>query len=219
MIYCRSMGSTRNSVLKHLLNHQRSTINELAKAVKINPISVRHHVTRLEKEGMVASAEERHGVGRPRRVYFLTEAGMEHFPARTIRFTNRLLDELKETMPTEQFGQLLAGMAKAAADDLAEAGDLSKLSLDERVKIMKTWLTKEGFSVQIQRNEKELVIKETSCPYFYVGQNHGEVCSIDKALIAKALSADPQRTSCLLSGDSHCTYVIPMAAIKEAVAN
>ena len=83
------MGSTRNAVLKHLLNHQRSTINELAKAVKINPISVRHHITRLEKEGLVASAQERHGVGRPRRVYFLSEAGMEHFPGRTIRFTFR----------------------------------------------------------------------------------------------------------------------------------
>ncbi|UYN91487.1 MAG: winged helix-turn-helix transcriptional regulator [Anaerolineales bacterium] len=213
------MGSTRNAVLKYLLNHQRSTINELAKAVKISPISVRHHIARLEDEGLVASTEERHGVGRPRRVYYLTEAGMEHFPGRTIRFTNRLLDELKETLPAEQFAGLLAGMGASAADDLAAKGDLEQMSLDERLKLLKSWLTKEGFSVQVQRNEHELIIKETSCPYFYVGQTHGEVCSIDKALIAKALSADPQRTSCLLSGDSHCTYTIPMAAIKQAITS
>src|SRR5690606_12226576 len=129
------MGSTRNAVLKYLLNHQRSTINELARAVKISPISVRHHIARLETEGMVASAEERHGVGRPRRVYYLTEAGMEHFPGRTIRFTNRLLDELKETLPAEQFARLLDGMGDSAAADLAAAGDLPSMTLDERLKL------------------------------------------------------------------------------------
>ena len=66
------MSSTREQVLQILLNRQRSTINELADAVNINPISVRHHITRLEAEGLVTSEEERHGVGRPRRIYFLT---------------------------------------------------------------------------------------------------------------------------------------------------
>lgn len=211
------MGSTRNLVLKHLLNHQRSTINDLAKAVKINPISVRHHITRLEQEGMVDSAEERHGVGRPRRVYFLTETGMEHFPGRTIRLTNRILDELKGTLPAEQFSKIFSGMAAQAASDLPKQAELGKMSLDERLKVMKSWLNKEGFGVQVSRNEKELTIKETSCPYFYVGQSHSEVCSIDRMLIARALSVEPERTSCLLNGDSNCTYVIPMAAIKETI--
>lgn len=213
------MGSTRDLVLKHLLNHQRSTINELAKAVKINPISVRHHISRLEQDGMVRSAEERHGVGRPRRVYFLTESGMEHFPGRTIRLTNRILDELKNTLPAEQFSKIFAGMASQAASDLPSEAELGKMGLDQRLKLMKSWLNKEGFGAHVSRNEKEVIIKETSCPYFYVGQSHSEVCSIDRKLIARALSVDPQRTSCLLSGDSHCTYVIPMAAIKQTITN
>ncbi len=213
------MGSTRNLVLKQLLNQQRCTINDLAKVVKINPISVRHHIGRLEKEGMVASAEERHGVGRPRRVYFLTEAGVEHFPGRTVRFTNRLLDELKENLPAEDVQKLFARVATTASAELPNQVELSKLSLDERLRLMKSWLTKEGFGVQVHRNAQEVVIKETSCPYYYVGQSHGEVCGIDKALIARALSVDPQRTTCLLSGDSHCTYVVPLAAIRENIPN
>lgn len=211
--------TTRNSVLKQLLSQQRCTIIDLAKAVKINPISVRHHIGRLEKEGMVASAEERHGVGRPRRVYFLTEAGVEHFPGRTIRFTNRLLDELKDNLPADTVNNLFAGMASSVASELPDEAELAKLSLDERLRLMKSWLTKEGFNVQVHRNEQEVVIKETSCPYYYVGQVHSEVCGIDKALIARALSADPRRTTCLLSGDSQCTYVVPMSAIKESIPN
>ena len=71
------MSTTRDLVLKTLLTRQRCTINDLAEAVGINPISVRHHVTKLEAGGLVVSEEERHGVGRPRRLYFLTEKGME----------------------------------------------------------------------------------------------------------------------------------------------
>lgn len=213
------MGSTRNQVLQHLLSHQRSTINELAKAVKLNPISVRHHIGRLEEDGMVASAEERHGVGRPRRVYYLTETGMEHFPGRTIRFTNRLLDQLKQHLPEATVGQLFASVAESVVRDHPKQTQVENLNLDERLKLVKQWLTNEGFSVQVQRNANEVIIKETSCPYYYVGQEHGEVCSIDKALIAKALSADPERTTCLLSGDSHCTYVVPLAAIKASIPN
>jgi DeoR family suf operon transcriptional repressor len=210
------MGNTRNQVLQHMLNQRHSTINDLAKAVKINPISVRHHIGKLESEGLVDSAEERHGVGRPRRVYFLTEAGMERFPARTIRFTKQLLSELKGQLAPEAYSKLFTRMAEGIAEDYASGKNLSELTLKERVSLVKQWLVNEGFTVQIQKNDKEIIIKETSCPYYHVGQAHGEVCAIDRALIAKVLAADPERTSCLLSGDNHCTYVVPLEAIKVA---
>ena len=71
------MKSTRDRILQTILHQPRRTINELAEAVDINPISARHHLTNLQAEGLVAADEERHGVGRPRLVYFLTEEGME----------------------------------------------------------------------------------------------------------------------------------------------
>jgi len=213
------MGSTRTLVIQELLSRQRCTINDLAKAVKINPISVRHHIGRLEAEGLVDSAEERHGVGRPRRLYHLTEAGMEHFPARTIRFTNQLLAELKQQLPQETYGQLFTRMADTLAAQYTGERNLAELDLEARLALVESWLTNEGYTVQVERDENYVVIKEIGCPYYYVGQAHSEVCGMDKALIAKVLAADPERTTCLLSGDSHCTYVIPLQAIKETIPN
>ena len=93
------MKSTRERILTTLVSEPRSTINDLADAVGINAISVRHHLTSLEAEGLVTAEEERHGVGRPRLVYFLTEKGLERFPTRYLRLTNRILDQIKETLP------------------------------------------------------------------------------------------------------------------------
>ena len=67
------MKSTKDKILQTLLRKPKITINELAEAVGINPISVRHHLTNLQMEGLIAADEERHGVGRPRLVYSLTE--------------------------------------------------------------------------------------------------------------------------------------------------
>jgi DeoR family transcriptional regulator, suf operon transcriptional repressor len=208
------MGNTRELVLKHILRHQNSTINDLAEAVAINPISVRHHIGKLEGEGLVESKEEKHGVGRPRRVYYLTERGMEHFPARTLRFTNQLLDGLKEHLGPEEYGRVFDRLASNLAESYLLGRDIEKLGLDERLSLVSECLTNEGFSVTVERMNDEIAIKETSCPYYYLGQTHGEVCTIDKTLISKVLDADPQRTTCILNGDSHCTYVVPLSAIK-----
>src|SRR5512139_3443927 len=103
--------NTRERVLQTLLLRERCTINELADAVDINPISVRHHINRLEADGLVVSTEERHGVGRPRRYYYLTDNGHEHFPTRYLRLTLRLLQQLKETVPLPLVNKLFAEMA------------------------------------------------------------------------------------------------------------
>jgi predicted ArsR family transcriptional regulator len=144
---------------------------------------------------------------------------MEHFPARTIRFTNQLLAELKQQLPQESYNQLFTRMAETLAAQHSDGTNLADLDLDARLNLIQLWLTNEGFTVQVERNQDQIIIKETNCPYYYVGQEHSEVCGIDKALIAKVLAADPERTTCLLNGDSHCTYVVPLEAIKESIPN
>src|SRR5258708_29478078 len=111
------MKSAREGILQTLPRNPRRTIVELAEAVKINPISVRHHLTNLQVEGLVASDEERHGVGRPRLVYFLTDEGMEKFPTRYLRLTTRLLTQIKESMPAPVVGQLFSEMAPGLANE------------------------------------------------------------------------------------------------------
>src|SRR5260370_39286245 len=130
------MKSTRDRILQTILRHPRSTINELAEAVGINPISVRHHLTNLQAEGLVAAEEERHGVGRPRLVYFLTEDGEEKFPTRYLRLTTRLLTQMKETMPEPVARDLFNHIAEDLATDYE--GQMQGLSMEERLDFVKS---------------------------------------------------------------------------------
>jgi DeoR family transcriptional regulator, suf operon transcriptional repressor len=200
------MKSTRDKMLQTLLRQPRATINELAEAVGINPISVRHHLTNFQVEGLVAAEEERHGVGRPRLVYFLTEAGMEHFPTRYLRLTSRLLDQLKESLPEPLVSKLFLEIANNMAGDYTE--QMKGLSMEERLELAKTLLAEEGFTVEWEKAGTQYNIHEISCPYLHIGQNHPEVCTVDQTLISRMLAVPAEKVQCILSGDTHCTYVV-----------
>lgn len=200
------MKSTRERILQALLKKPRSTINELAVAVGINPISVRHHLTNLQVENLVVAEEERHGVGRPRLVYLLTEHGIERFPTRYLRLTSRLLDQLKSTMPEPLVSKLFLQMASDMAADYSE--QMQGLNMEERLEMAKSLLAEEGFTVEWEKAGDQYQIHEITCPYLQIGQNHPEVCTVDQTLISRMLALPAEKVQCILSGDSKCTYIV-----------
>jgi predicted ArsR family transcriptional regulator len=201
------MKSTRERILITLVSQAHSTINELAEAVGINAISVRHHLSTLEAEGLVAAEEERHGVGRPRLVYNLTEKGLERFPTRYLRLTNRLLDQIKETMPQTTVANIFTQMATDLADSAVQKARF--MNTEGKLNLVKDLLAQEGFIVEWEKTGDQYQIHEITCPYLHIGQSHPEVCSVDQTVISKILSIPAEKINCVLHGDAHCTYIIP----------
>lgn len=206
------MKSTKDRILQTLLRKPRITINEIAEAVGINAISVRHHLSNLEKEGLIASEEERHGVGRPRLVYSLTKDGMERFPTKYLRLTTRLLAQMKETMPAPAVAQLFNQVAEEMASDYTD--QVKDMSMEERLEFIKDLLAQEGFTVEWEKKGGEYQIHEISCPYYQIGIAHPEVCTVDQTLISKMLAVPANKVQCILNGGSHCTYVVQATGAK-----
>lgn len=200
------MTNTRDKILQALLRKPRSTVNELAEVADINPISVRHHLSNLQVNGLIYSDEERHGVGRPRLVYSLTDKGTEKFPTRYLQLTTRLLSQLKETLPNPIVKELFSQVAINLAEE--HAGELDNLSTEERLDAVKELLAKEGFTVEWEKAGNQYHIHQISCPYYKVGQDHPEICSMDQTLISKMLAVPTEKVQCILNGDERCTYVV-----------
>lgn len=207
------MKSTKDKILHTLLRRPRITINDLAAAVGINPISVRHHLTNLQMEGLIAAEEERHGVGRPRLVYSLTEDGMEKFPTKYFRLTTRLLNQMKETMPGPVVAKLFSQIAEELAGEYSS--QMQGLSMEERLDFVKEMLAQEGFTVEWEKKGGQYQIHEISCPYYQIGVTHPEVCTVDQTLISKMLALPASKVQCILDGGSHCTYVVQPASMEN----
>ncbi len=205
--------STRQKILQTLSRRQQCTIKELAEVAEINPISVRHHITRLEAEGLVTSREERHGVGRPRRVYMLTRAGLELFPAHYVDMTVRLLEQMKQNLPPSVVEHLFTQMAQDLAREQALKINLEGLSVEERLEVVRQVLTEEGFDVYWEQKEDAYFIHEVTCPYLQIGEAHPEICVMDRTLISALLQVPAEQIHCRLDGDSRCTYTIPKTTL------
>jgi DeoR family suf operon transcriptional repressor len=201
-------NNTRSRVLRSLLLNQERTVNELAESVGINPISIRHHVNKLEAEGLIQSQEERHGVGRPRLVYSLTNKGMEQFPQRYLQLTLRLLEQLKSSLPEKILGDIFRDVAEGITDDLTKNINLDELDLHERLVLLQEVLISEGYMVNLEEDEGNYYVVEASCPYHHVGEDYPEICVVDKELIAHFAASNPERIECILDGDKQCRYKI-----------
>lgn len=202
------MASTRKFVLQTLLQRHTCTINDLAEAVQINPISVRHHIARLEADGFVDSKEERHGVGRPRRIYFLTELGMEQFPSRYINLSIRMLEVMKEKLPKEDVEMILGELAKDIISDHADKLKNKDMDLEQKVRLTEQLLIEEGYSIEIEKDEEGYHINEIACPYMHVSVDHREVCIVDEVLISSILQTPIEQTQCIHDGDAYCSFLV-----------
>lgn len=207
------MANTKERILRTLLNQPRSSVADLAAVVNINSISVRHHITYLLADGSITAEEVRHGVGRPRLVYSLTEKGLERFPTRYLRLTNRLLDQLKNSMPEDQVKSLFSHMAKDMAADYAQK--VKGMPIEQRLELIKRLLAEEGFSLEWEKQGDTYHIKEITCPYYHVGKAHPEICAIDQTLISSILEIPAEKIQCLLNGDKQCTFKIPDIVAKD----
>lgn len=202
------MKSTREKILRTLLAFPESTINDLAEAVGINGISVRHHLTALEADNLITSREERHGVGRPRLVYSLTDKGVEEFPTNYLRLTRRILDILNLKLTPEELKSIFEDIGAEIAEPYEK--DLDGKSLDERIDLIETAMTKEGFIVKINKNEDFYILSSLSCPYYQVGLDHPVVCNLDHTLITRLLGSRIEPESCICEGSDRCTFHIPI---------
>ena len=200
------MSSTRDQLLNLLKARSQVSVTELAEALSVSAVSVRHHLSSLQAEGLVNSTEVRRTVGRPHLVYSLTEAAQERFPAKYLRLSDRLLDELKATLPPHALEEMFTHMAEGMVADYRDR--LAGRPLEDKLTVLIELLGTEGFMARWNRTGETISLMEYNCPYVYLGQRHPEVCSIDQTVIREALQVDVEKTNCILTGAEHCEFVI-----------
>jgi DeoR family transcriptional regulator, suf operon transcriptional repressor len=200
------MSTTREQILNHIKSRGQTTTAELAETLAISAVSVRHHLSSLMAEGLIRSQEIRHGVGRPHLAYSLTDAAQERFPAKYMRLSGRLLDELKASLPPQALEEMFARMAGGMVAEYQTR--LQGRTLEEKMDLLMELLGTEGFMAHWNRTGETISLTEYHCPYLHIGQRHPEVCAIDETVIRQVLNADVHRTTCVLHGADHCVFVI-----------
>lgn len=209
-----AMQRTRRAILDYLKRRPGATVDELAAAAGIAPVTVRAHLAVLGEAGLLRASDVRHGRGRPLRRYYLTEAADSYFPKRYDRLATSLLAGLSQLEGHEAVGALVRHVAEGMA-----AGYLSRVAgrpLAERVAAIAGIIEEEGGAADWAATESGFVVREHNCPYASVSRCTDHVCEIDRQMVARLAEAPVTVTERLRDGADQCTFLI--AAEPETLA-
>jgi predicted ArsR family transcriptional regulator len=168
--------STREVILHTIKSSPESTIETLAGAADVSPVTVRHHINSLLADGLIEAAAVRRKVGRPYYIYSLSTKGQELFPKRYVRLTSRILDELKARLPENMVAEIFKGVVQGIIAE--HAGEFESLSMERKLDYLVEMLGEEGFLSSWEKTAEGYKLVEYSCPYLSVGHQHSEVCNL-----------------------------------------
>ncbi|MEM8604475.1 MAG: iron-sulfur cluster biosynthesis transcriptional regulator SufR [Cyanobacteria bacterium P01_H01_bin.121] len=208
------VSSTKDDILQHLLRCEQATAQELADALTVTPQAIRRHLKDLEDEQLVLHQSLQMGMGRPQHFYKISPQGRQRFARADDQFAVSLLDTLAETVPPEQFGQILRQQWLRKAAYYREA--IGEGPLPERLQKLVDLRRSEGYIAEFQAlpepetgSTRIYRISEYTCSIPNIAQSFPQVCSHELELFAAILAdCEVERTHWLNGGEHRCGYLV-----------
>lgn len=210
---------TRQAILEYLKHNGPATVDELADRVRLNSVTVRHHLDILRREELISEPVVRHRStpGRPQYVYTLSEKATTHFPKNYCDLAAKLLEEVRASTPPDGITVLFEGVAnRLSATAPKPSGDEPLVRrLDRAV----DFLNDHGYVANWEQQGDTYLLHTRNCPYEALAKNNPELCKMDLSLASNLLGASVDRVSRVLDGDSSCSYCVASTPAEPAAAS
>jgi predicted ArsR family transcriptional regulator len=191
----RLMGSTRGRVVT-LLRRRERTVNELADELALTDNAVRTHLAALERDGLVALAGVRRGVGKPAHVYVLTPEADVLFPRAYGIVLRTLVEALRRALPADRVDALVAEVGRRLAEPFPRASG----GVHARAEAAVAVLAELGGVAEARVAGAVATIRGFGCPLREAVDDEPEVCRIAAALLSEVVGYEV--TECCDRGES-----------------
>jgi DeoR family suf operon transcriptional repressor len=219
-------GESKQKILELLLDGPRSA-GQIAEKLGIQKSAARVHLESLQGEGHVKSRFKIEKLGRPKKVYELTEFGRELFPRKYDLMLNLLLKKIVEKEGGRQEAKrLVESVADSIAADIRSRIEKSSSTgdLQEALKVVNSVSNELGFVSTVSKEshtgeksgntERTFSLESKNCILHKVAmENQDTICHglhdriILKSLIRKS-NVDVELKECIALGDSYCRHII-----------
>jgi len=207
-------GATR--VLYALKSTGPQSADALARRIKVTVVAARQQLGRLLDKGLVSFEDRREGVGRPKRVWSLSEAGNARFPDSHATLTVDLIQAIGAALGPDALDRVIAEREKATRRIYAERVRPGR-SLAERAKLLAEQRAEEGYMAEVKRQpDGSLLLVENHCPICVAAKACQGFCRSELNLFRDVLGSEAkvEREEHILAGARRCAYRI--TATKRA---
>jgi predicted ArsR family transcriptional regulator len=212
MVPMEVVTKTEDRILYLLKSKGPQSAAQLAKRLGVTAMAVRQHLYGFGEQGLVAFADQRRPVGRPVRVWQLTERAAARFPESHAELTLEMIAAVRTTFGEEGLDRLLAERTRrqlhAYRKRIREASDGS---LESRVRALTAIRREQGYMAEsATRADGSLLLRENHCPICVAAKSCQVLCREELRLFRAVLGTRTrvERTDHILAGASRCAYVI-----------
>ena len=209
-----TVGNTKSIILNLLLEGSK-TAGEIADKLQIQKSAIRIHLDSLQAEKVVRSYFKVEGLGRPRKVYEITESGRELFPRKYDLILSLILQKIESTEGSEYVKKIIKSIADNMAQDIHDKIKNSSHSLEESVRILNSVSNEMGFMSSFYKEDDDTYsIISRNCIIHKIAFSHQDIIChgfhgriIQKALDGK-INPKVQLKECIALGDNYSKHII-----------
>jgi DeoR family transcriptional regulator, suf operon transcriptional repressor len=206
--------STRDQILRQIRGHREMTVAQLAESLKLSAQAVRRHLDGLRADALIDVRQERHGVGRPSLVFFVTERGEELGGRTYVQLLSRMFRHLEKLDVGKVSGssgkqvveQVFSGIAEEVAAD--HRSEVRGETLDQRVEEASRALNREGIVDGWEKDGESFHLINGDCPYLKLAEMSDAACSADRHSIELLVGAEVEQTRRIVDGAPCCEYIV-----------
>lgn len=216
-----SDSSTRDRILRLVVEAGPVSVLELAEDLQLTPAGVRRHIAALEEAGQVAAHTARRpgaqGRGRPARRYVATVQAQSSLDCTYAELAEQALDYLAQVAGEDAVEQFAERRALELEDALAPAVDGVE-PLRERVGHLADALSVEGYAASVRSVPGGLAVQlcQGHCPVRDVAATYPVLCEAETRALSRLLGVPVQRLSTLAAGGHVCTTHVSLRAVPQA---
>lgn len=185
------------------------TAIDLGKTLGMTSMGARQHLERLEAEGVVVCEDVKQGVGRPKRLWSLTEKSQQHFPDRHDQLTVDMLISIKDVFGEKGLDDLIEHRSASTAKLYQSAVNAEK-GLEDKVQALVRVRTEEGYMADYQETEEGFLFIENHCPICSAAKSCQGFCRSELEIFQGLFAgvAEVERLEHILQGARRCAYAI-----------
>lgn len=180
------------------------TVLELSDAMEVTPTAVRQRLVRLLAQNSIQREATRHGRGRPRHRYWLTEKGLSLTGSNFTDLAMTLWLDIRQKGDPELGRETLRRIARALASGYA--GQIHGDTPSERMQSLADILSQRRIPVSVENSNQGPILTEHACPYPKLAEQDRDICNVERMMFSELLGQNVHLTQCRLQGGTECRF-------------
>lgn len=196
-------GPTRGRIIA-LLRRGRSTVEEIASALRVTDNAVRPQLQLLEQEGIVRATGTRQGTGagKPATTYEIAPSAEPILSSAYAPVLTALLDVLAERSTAEEMSEMLREVGRRLGPAEPKSG-----TLDTRVRAAAALLSSLGAELDVERTPTGFLLRGYACPLAATVRCQPNACHAVEELVASVVGM-PVRECCDRTQGARCRFEV-----------